>query len=104
MTRVRAVVDLYVDLLDMIAWGEPAGAVEMVCPRATLETMARELLEAGEDQVESQAGWYTEPPAAVRKRGREMIGAARVMMSQAIVQDRPTMSSSAGERAVGVAS
>jgi len=108
LTRLRALVDLYMDQLDMIAWGEPAGAVEMVCPRAILETVARDLLEAGEDQVASQAGWYTEQPAAVRRRGREMIGAARAMLTEAVAQDRaqarPVMSSSAAEGAVRVAS
>lgn len=108
LTRVRASVDLYVDLLDMIAWGEPVGPVEMVCPRAMLETTARDLLESGEDQVASQAGWYTESPTDVRKRGSDMIGTARVLMNQAVAlgsaQARPTMSNPAVEAAVRVAS
>jgi hypothetical protein len=68
---LRALVNSYADELAMLEWGEPKRDVELLCQRVRLERLARELIEAGAEQINDQ-------PIAGRE-GRDMISAARAI-------------------------
>ena len=48
---LRALVNSYADELAMLEWGEPQQDVELLCQRVRLERLARELIEAGAEQI-----------------------------------------------------
>ena len=68
---LRALVNSYADELAMLEWGEPQQDVELLCQRVRLERLARELIEAGAEQINDQ-------PIAGPER-RDMISAARAI-------------------------
>lgn len=74
--RLRTVLDLCVDQLEALAWGEPSGEVRMIAPRRLLEAIARDLLDAGNEQLADPVGWKTPEAQRVRRQGRSMIRAA----------------------------
>lgn len=74
--RLRAVLDLCVDQLETLAWGEPAGEVRMTAPRAMLETIARDLKDGGDERLASSAGPKTAQAQRARRQARRMIRAA----------------------------
>ena len=87
LSRLRELIDLYVDELEMIAWGEPEGDVEIAGPRHLLEAIAHDLREGGEERVANPLGWNTEKPPLVRHRGRSMLAAAKAI-ERALGDDR----------------
>lgn len=74
--RLRTVLDLCVDQLESLAWGEPPGEVRMNAPRLLLETIARDLREGGYERLGNPVGWNTPEAQRVRRQGRRMIRAA----------------------------
>ncbi len=77
--RLRTVLDLCVDQLETLAWGEPSGDVRMIAPRIHLEAMARDLVDGGEERLASPVGWNTAEAQRVRRQGRRMIRAAEAI-------------------------
>jgi hypothetical protein len=77
--RLRAVVDLCVEQLDALVWGEPPDEVRMVAPRSLLERIAQDLLEGGKERLAHPAGWNTPEAQRVRRGGRRMIRAAEAI-------------------------
>jgi hypothetical protein len=76
--KVRAALELYGDELEMLEWGEPAGEVELLCPRERLALLARNLLEGGEE-------WLHDPDEdtrEARRRGQDMIATAEAIAIQ----------------------
>jgi hypothetical protein len=63
----------------MLEWGEPQQDVELLCQRVRLERLARELIEAGAEQINDQ-------PIAGPER-RDMISAARAITA-VLARDR----------------
>jgi hypothetical protein len=76
---LRALVNSYADELAMLEWGEPQQDVELLCQRVRLERLARELIEAGAEQINDQ-------PIAGPER-RDMISAARAITA-VLARDR----------------
>jgi hypothetical protein len=74
--RLRTVLDLCVDQLETLAWGDPTSDVEMVAPRPLLETIAHDLLGGGQERLANPIGWNTPEVERVRRQGRRMIRAA----------------------------
>ncbi len=74
--RLRSVLDLCVDQLETLAWGEPPDEVRMVAPRFLLEKIAGDLLEGGNERLANPQGWNTPEAQRVRRQGRRMIRAA----------------------------
>jgi hypothetical protein len=74
--RLRSVLDLCVDQLETLAWGEPPGEVRMIAPRFLLETIARDLRGGGHERLANPVGWNTREAQRVRRQGRRMIRAA----------------------------
>jgi len=74
--RLRSVLDLCVDQLETLAWGEPTGEVRMTAPRYLLETIAWDLREGGNERLANPVGWNTPEAQRVRRHGRRMIRAA----------------------------
>jgi hypothetical protein len=77
--RLRTVLDLCVDQLETLAWGEPAGEVQMIAPRPLLESVAQDLLDGGRERVADPVGWNTPKAQRVRRQGRRMIRAAEAI-------------------------
>ena len=77
--RLRTVVDLCVEQLDTLAWGESPDEVRMVAPRALLEVIANDLLDGGNERLEHPVGWNTPEAQRVRRQGRRMIRAAEAI-------------------------
>jgi hypothetical protein len=77
--HLRRVVDLCVEQLDTLVWGEPPDEVRMVAPRSLLETIARDLLEGGKERLAHPVGWKTSEAQRVRRGGRRMIRAAEAI-------------------------
>jgi len=77
--RLRAVLDLCVDQLDALAWGEPSDAVHMIAPRPLLESIARDLHDGGEERLANPVGWNTPEAQRVRRQGARMIRAAEAI-------------------------
>ncbi|MBV9604530.1 MAG: hypothetical protein JO027_05465 [Solirubrobacterales bacterium] len=88
--RLRRVLDLCVDQLETLAWGEPSGEVRMAAPRPLLETIAQDLLDGGHERLANPVGWNTPEAQRVRRQGRRMIRAAeeigRALASEAQYQ------------------
>ena len=74
--RLRSVLDLCVDQLETLEWGEPPGEVQMTAPRFLLETIARDLRDGGHERLANQVGWNGREAQRVRRQGRRMIRAA----------------------------
>ena len=74
--RLRTVLDLCVDQLETLAWGEPRRDVRMTAPRFLLETIARDLRDAGHERLSKAVGWNTPGAQRVRRQARRMIRAA----------------------------
>lgn len=75
-TRLRTVLDLYVDQLEALAWGEPSGEVRMMAPRLLLETIAQDLRDGGNERVADPLSWNSPEVQRIRREGRQMIRAA----------------------------
>jgi hypothetical protein len=74
--RLRTVLDMCVDQLETLAWGEPTGEVRMIAPRLLLETIARDLRDGGHERLANPLGADTPEAQRVRRQGRRMIRAA----------------------------
>jgi hypothetical protein len=74
--RLRTILDLCVDQLETLAWGDPAGDVRMEAPHSLLESIARDLLDGGNERLTDPMGWNTPEVQSVRRQGRRMIRAA----------------------------
>jgi hypothetical protein len=74
--RLRSVLDLCVDQLEALDWGDPADNVQMTAPRPLLEAIARDLADAGQECLTNPLGQYTPYAQAERRQGRRMIRAA----------------------------
>jgi hypothetical protein len=74
--RLRSVLDLCVDQLETLGWGEPPHEVRMVAPRLLLEGMAQDLLDGGNERLANPLGWNTPEAQRVRRQARRMIRAA----------------------------
>jgi hypothetical protein len=74
--RLRTVVDLCVDQLETLAWGEPSSDVRMIAPRLLLEAIAGDLFDGGQERLANPVGWNTAEAQTVRRQGRRMIRAA----------------------------
>jgi hypothetical protein len=74
--RLRTVLDLCVDQLEALAWGEPSGEVRMTAPRLLLEAIAQDLRDGGNERVCNPLGWNSPELHRVRRQGRQMIRAA----------------------------
>jgi hypothetical protein len=74
--RLRTRLDLCVDQLETLAWGEPSGDVRMIAPRLLLDAIARDLVGGGEERLANPVGWNTAEAQRVRRQGRRMIRAA----------------------------
>jgi hypothetical protein len=86
--RLRSVLDLCVDQLDTLAWGEPSSEVRMIAPRLLLERIARDLLDGGGECLANPVGWSSPEAQRVRRQGRRMIRAAEAI-SSALASDSP---------------
>ena len=74
--RLRGVLDLCVDQLEALEWGDPPGEVRMTAPRFLLDTIARDLRDGGHERLANAVGWNTREAQRVRRQGRSMIRAA----------------------------
>jgi hypothetical protein len=86
--RLRSVLDLCVDQLETLAWGEPSSEVRMIAPRLLLERIARDLLDGGEECLANPLGWSSPEAQRARRQGRRMIRAAEAI-SSALASDSP---------------
>jgi hypothetical protein len=77
--RLRTVVDLCVDQLETLAWGEPSGEVRMIAPRLQAEAIARDLLDGGNERLADPVGRNTPEAQKARRQGRRMIRAAEAI-------------------------
>jgi hypothetical protein len=77
--RLRTVLDLCVDQLETLAWGEPSEEVHMIAPRLLLESIAHDLLEGGHERLANPVGWNSPEVQRVRRQGRRMIRAAEAI-------------------------
>ena len=84
--RLRAVLDLCVDQLETLAWGEPSDEVRMLAPRFLLETIAGDLLDGGHERLANPLGGNTPEAQRVRRQARRMIRAADAI-TDALVSD-----------------
>ena len=79
LRRFRSIMDLYVDELESLQWGDPTDDIRVTLRRPRLELIARELREGGEERLADLTGWHTADAQAVLRWGNEMIGAATVI-------------------------
>jgi hypothetical protein len=77
--RLRILLDLCVDQLETLAWGEPLGDVRMIAPRLLLDAIARDLIDGGEEILADPVGWNPAESHRVRRQGRRMIRAAEAI-------------------------
>ncbi len=77
--RLRTVLDVCVDQLETLAWGEPSDDVRMVAPRRLLEAIALDLLGGGNERLANPVGWNSPEAQGVRRQGRRMIRAAEAI-------------------------
>jgi hypothetical protein len=77
--RLRTVLDLCVDQLDALAWGEPSGEVRMIAPGVFLGAIADDLLDGGNERLANPLGWNRREVLSVRRQGRRMVRAADVI-------------------------
>jgi hypothetical protein len=74
--RLRMILDLCVDQLETLAWGDPSGDVRMEAPYTLLHSIAQDLLDGGNERLANPLGWNTPETHSVRRQGRRMIRAA----------------------------
>ena len=74
--RLRTVLDLCVDQLETLAWGEPSGDVRMAAPCVLLEGIARDLLGGANEKLANPMSWNARDVQTVRRQARQMIRAA----------------------------
>lgn len=79
LCRFRSIMDLYVDELESLEWGDPVGEVEVILRTSRLEAIARELREGGEESLADPTGRHTPDAHDVYRRGHEMIATATVI-------------------------
>lgn len=79
--RLRAVLDMCVDQLELLSWGEPSGDVQMRAPRTWLDTVARDLLDGGNERLAHPLSWDSPDEQTARRQGRQMIRAAEAITS-----------------------
>jgi hypothetical protein len=72
--RLRTILDLSVDQLETLGWGEPSGNVTMMAPRLLLETVAQDLIDGGNESLAHPLEAHN-----VRAQARQMIRAANVI-------------------------
>lgn len=77
--RLRTVLDLCVEQLDALGWGEPGGDVRMTAPQLLLETIAEDLLDGGNERLTHPLGWNSPGEPSVLRQGHLMIRAASVI-------------------------
>lgn len=77
--RLRTAVDLCVDQLEILAWGEPSEDVQMLAPRFLLQAIADDLEEGGHERLANPFGWKAAETQRVRRQGRRMIRAAEAI-------------------------
>ena len=77
--HLRAVLDVCVDLLEALAWGEPPSDVRMAAPRRLLDAIAQDLLDGGNERLANPAGWNSPEKRRVGRQGRRMIRAAEAI-------------------------
>jgi hypothetical protein len=91
--RLRTVLDLYVDQLETLAWGEPPGEVRMIAPRFLLEAIAQDLRGAGSELLANPLAWKPPEAQSVRRRGRRMIRTADAISGALASEPRYQMAS-----------
>jgi hypothetical protein len=74
--RLRTLVDLCVDQLETLDWGEPTGDVRMMAPRVFLQTIGEDLRDGGNERLANPVGWNRPELQRARRQGRQMIRAA----------------------------
>ncbi|HET6870250.1 MAG TPA: hypothetical protein VFH80_30340 [Solirubrobacteraceae bacterium] len=80
--RLRTLLDVCVDQLETLAWGEPSGDVRMVAPRPLLEAIALDLIDGGEERLANPVGWRTAETQRVRRQAhRHTAVIARISVS-----------------------
>jgi len=84
--RLRTFLDVCVDLLEALAWGEPSDDVRPVAPRPLLEAIAQDLLDGGNERLVNPVGWNSPEVQRVRRQGRRMIRAAEAI-NRALAMD-----------------
>ena len=77
--RLRTILDVCVDQLETLAWGEPSDDVRMVEPRRLLEAIAQDLFDGGNERLENPVGWNSPEAQRVRRQARSMIHAANAI-------------------------
>jgi hypothetical protein len=75
VARLRALLEVYAEPLEMIEWGESPGDVEMRCGRWVAERVAEDLLQGGRERLDNPFDWEADNPRAARRCGRDMIAA-----------------------------
>lgn len=86
--RLRTILDVCVDQLESLAWGEPADDVRMIAPEHLLEAIAQDLLGGGNERLANPVGWNSPEARRVRRQGRRMIRAAEAI-NAALASDPP---------------
>lgn len=74
--RLRTLLDLCVDQLETLAWGEPSGDVRMVAPSVLLGAIADDLLDGGKERLANPLAPNQREVQSVRRQGRRMVRAA----------------------------
>ena len=86
--RLRTIVDLCVDQLETLAWGDPSGEVRMMAPRRSLESIAQDLRGGGNERLANPLGSNTPEAQSVRRQALRMIRAADVI--NGVLASEPT--------------
>ena len=86
--RLRTVLDVCVDQLETLGWGEPSGEVRMIAPRPLLDEIARDLIDGGHERLANPPGSHSPDAQRVRRQGRSMIRAAEAI-NDALASDVP---------------
>jgi hypothetical protein len=79
--RLRTVVELCVEQLETLAWGELSGEVQMSAPRRLLEAIAQDLFGGGHERLANPTGRDIHETQRVRRQGRSMIRAAEAILA-----------------------
>ena len=85
--RLRTLLNLCVDQLEILDWGEPSGDVRMMAPRLFLQTIGQDLRDGGNERLANPLGWNRPELQRVRRQGRQMIRAADAI-NVALASDR----------------
>lgn len=74
--ELRMFLDLCVDQLEALAWGEPDGQVQMIAPRLLLEAISSDLRDGGNERLANPMCRQALEIRTVRRQARQMIRAA----------------------------